>query len=167
MDRVGVGGAGPQAKALRRLEDQPLAARERELPRHRKADHPGSDHHDIDFVHRRASVAGAVAGGAYPRRAPSRRTMRRDVQPPTPWVAEESSMPAVSYRVEDSVAVLTIANPPVNALSLAVREGLVSGLEQAHGDTAGKAWVITGANGRLPPRADIPQGAPRSRPPSP
>src|SRR5258708_2824734 len=155
MDRVGVGGAGPQAKALRRLEDQPLAARERELPRHRKADHPGSDHHDIDFVHRRASVAGAVAGGAYPRRAPSRRTMRRDVQPPTPWVAEESSMPAVSYRVEDSVAVLTIANPPVNALSLAVREGLMSGLEQAHGDPAVKACVITGANGSFAAGADI------------
>ncbi len=45
-------------------------------------------------------------------------------------------MPAVHYRLEDGVAVLTIDNPPVNALSLAVRAGLLQALERAAHDAA-------------------------------
>ena len=40
-------------------------------------------------------------------------------------------MSAVEYAVEDEVAVLTVAYPPVNALSLAVRTGLGEGVTRA------------------------------------
>ena len=64
-------------------------------------------------------------------------------------------MSAVNYSVDDGVAVLEIANPPVNALSLAVREGLMAGLERAYADPAVVAVVIRGANGTFPAGADI------------
>ena len=64
-------------------------------------------------------------------------------------------MSAVNYTVEDGVALLEIANPPVNALSLAVREGLMAGLERACADAAVVAVVISGANGTFPAGADI------------
>ena len=48
----------------------------------------------------------------------------------------------VDYTVEDSVAVLKINNPPVNALSHGVREGLLSGLERAHNDDGVTAIAI-------------------------
>jgi 3-hydroxyacyl-CoA dehydrogenase len=48
----------------------------------------------------------------------------------------------VDYTVEDSVAVLKINNPPVNALSHSVREGLLSGLEKAHNDDSVTAIAI-------------------------
>jgi len=62
---------------------------------------------------------------------------------------------AVNYTVEDGVALLEIANPPVNALSLAVREGLMAGLERACADAGIVAVVISGANGTFPAGADI------------
>ena len=64
-------------------------------------------------------------------------------------------MSAVNYTVEDGVALLEIANPPVNALSLAVREGLMAGLERACADAGIVAVVISGANGTFPAGADI------------
>ncbi|TLY74033.1 MAG: 3-hydroxyacyl-CoA dehydrogenase, partial [Gammaproteobacteria bacterium] len=64
-------------------------------------------------------------------------------------------MPAVNYRLEGEVAVLTIANPPVNALSLAVREGLQRGLQRAAQEPAVKAVVVTGAEGTFSAGADI------------
>ncbi len=64
-------------------------------------------------------------------------------------------MPAVHYRLEGEVAVLTIANPPVNTLSLPVREGLMQGLEQAEGDATVKAIVLTGEGGTFAAGADI------------
>jgi 3-hydroxyacyl-CoA dehydrogenase len=62
---------------------------------------------------------------------------------------------AVSYRVEGAVAVLTIENPPVNALSLPVREGLMRSLERAAGDAQVNALVLTGGNGSFSAGADI------------
>ena len=38
---------------------------------------------------------------------------------------KENAVPAVNYRLEGETAVLTFANPPMNALSLPVREGLM------------------------------------------
>ncbi|TLY70109.1 MAG: 3-hydroxyacyl-CoA dehydrogenase [Gammaproteobacteria bacterium] len=64
-------------------------------------------------------------------------------------------MPAVNYRLEGEVAVLTIANPPVNALSLAVREGLLQGLQRAEQERAVRAVVVTGADGTFAAGADI------------
>ena len=48
----------------------------------------------------------------------------------------------VDYTVEQNVAVITINNPPVNALSHGVRQGLLNGLEKALGDAAIKGMVI-------------------------
>ena len=64
-------------------------------------------------------------------------------------------MAVVSYRLERDVAVLEIANPPVNALSIQVREGLVEGLNRAATEASVTAIVIAGANGLFAAGADI------------
>ena len=64
-------------------------------------------------------------------------------------------MPAVSYRLEGEIALLSFANPPVNALNLAVRTGLMEGLERAAADDAVRALVITGVGGTFSSGADI------------
>ena len=64
-------------------------------------------------------------------------------------------MSAVSYRLEAEVAVLSIANPPVNALSLPVRAGLMEGLTRAAADDAVAAIVLTGSEGTFSSGADI------------
>ena len=64
-------------------------------------------------------------------------------------------MPAVSYRLEGEIALLSFANPPVNALSLVVRTGLMEGLERAAADGAVRAIVITGVGGTFSSGADI------------
>jgi 3-hydroxyacyl-CoA dehydrogenase len=61
----------------------------------------------------------------------------------------------VSYRLEGEIALLSFANPPVNALSLAVRTGLMEWLERAAADDAVRALVITGAGGTFSSGADI------------
>jgi 3-hydroxyacyl-CoA dehydrogenase len=62
---------------------------------------------------------------------------------------------AVNYSVTDGVAILEIVNPPVNALSHAVREGLLRGLERADADPQISAVVVCGANGSFSAGADI------------
>ena len=64
-------------------------------------------------------------------------------------------MPAVNYRLEGEIAVLSIANPPMNALSLPVREGLMQGLVRAATDDAVEALVVSGADGTFSSGADI------------
>ena len=64
-------------------------------------------------------------------------------------------MPAVNYRLEGEIAVLSIANPPVNALSLPVRAGLMEGLTRAAADDAVAAIVLTGSEGTFSSGADI------------
>src|SRR5215469_6032102 len=64
-------------------------------------------------------------------------------------------VPDVTYRLESGVAVLEIDHPPVNALSLQVREGLVEGLRRAASEAQVKAIVIAGARGSFPAGADI------------
>lgn len=61
---------------------------------------------------------------------------------------------ATNYRLAADVAVLEIDNPPVNALSLLVREGLVEGIRRAAADPAVRGIVI-GAKGSFPAGADI------------
>jgi 3-hydroxyacyl-CoA dehydrogenase len=48
----------------------------------------------------------------------------------------------VDYSVEEGVAILTLNNPPVNALSQGVRQGLKEGVEKALTDDSAKAIVI-------------------------
>src|SRR6266536_5590203 len=53
---------------------------------------------------------------------------------------------AVSYRVEASVAWLTIARPEArNALNAAVREGLWAGIRRFNEDDTARVLVLTGA----------------------
>ncbi|MBM4183626.1 MAG: 3-hydroxyacyl-CoA dehydrogenase [Gemmatimonadetes bacterium] len=55
----------------------------------------------------------------------------------------------------DSVGVITLDNPPVNALSLAVRTAVRDALSSAHADARVKALVITGAGKLFSGGADI------------
>src|SRR5215467_7841026 len=62
---------------------------------------------------------------------------------------------SVAYSQQGSVAVLTIDNPPVNALSQAVRQGLMDGIERALKDTAVAAIVVIGKGKTFIAGADI------------
>jgi 3-hydroxyacyl-CoA dehydrogenase len=48
----------------------------------------------------------------------------------------------VDLEIQDGIAVLKINNPPVNALSRGVRDGLFEGVKQANADDAAKAILI-------------------------
>lgn len=61
----------------------------------------------------------------------------------------------VLYSVHGDVAVLRINNPPVNALSQAVRLGLSDGMAQAESDSAIRAVVIVGEGRAFIAGADI------------
>lgn len=61
----------------------------------------------------------------------------------------------VTMAVENGVAIVTIDNPPVNALSPSVRKGLVAATDRIGSDSEIKAAIVT-ANGRtFPAGADI------------
>ncbi len=62
---------------------------------------------------------------------------------------------SAEYQVNGSVAVITLANPPVNGLGLATRTAAVAGIKQALADDAIKAIVITGAGKAFSGGADI------------
>jgi|SRR5579862_1894261 len=64
-------------------------------------------------------------------------------------------MERVDYRVEDRVAILTIENPPVNALSAAVQTSLRDAVARAVNDSDADAAVITGAGNTFVAGADI------------
>ncbi len=51
---------------------------------------------------------------------------------------------SVDLKRDNDVAIITIENPPVNALKHAVRAGLIDALKQVK-DPAVKAVVLTGA----------------------
>jgi 3-hydroxyacyl-CoA dehydrogenase len=61
----------------------------------------------------------------------------------------------VSYALEDDIAVITIDNPPVNALSHDVREGLLKAVERFQADKKAKAALIAGAGRTFIAGADI------------
>lgn len=61
----------------------------------------------------------------------------------------------VAYAVRDGVAILTIENPPVNALSQGVRAGIIAGLEKADADPTVQAAVIIGGGRTFIAGADI------------
>jgi 3-hydroxyacyl-CoA dehydrogenase len=57
---------------------------------------------------------------------------------------------SVTCDMQGGVAVLTLKNPPVNALSVAVRQGLLDGLQKVAADPAVTAVVIMGAGRTFP-----------------
>ncbi len=64
-------------------------------------------------------------------------------------------MSSVDYRREGDIAVLTVNNPPVNALSMAVRIALLDLVKQTDADPAVKAVVLIGADKTFVAGADI------------
>ncbi|MDR6537748.1 3-hydroxyacyl-CoA dehydrogenase NAD-binding domain-containing protein [Variovorax soli] len=67
------------------------------------------------------------------------------------------------YKVLGDVAVITMANPPVNGLGLSTRTGITDGLSRALEDAAVKAIVITGAGKAFSGGADIKEfGTPKA-----
>ena len=66
-------------------------------------------------------------------------------------------MELVHYRIEDRIAILTIDNPPVNALSPAVQESLRDAAARAMNDSEVDAVILLGAGGTFIAGADIKQ----------
>src|SRR6476659_7824865 len=72
----------------------------------------------------------------------------------------------VSLRRDGNVAIITIDNPPVNALRHAVRKGIQDCVIAARDDAAVEAIVITGAGRTVVPGADITEFGKPPQPPS-
>ncbi len=73
--------------------------------------------------------------------------------------------PLVRFDVADGIGVVTIDNPPVNALGPGVRDGIVEALEKGEADPSVKAMVMIGAGRSFIAGADIRQfGKPRPMP---
>ena len=69
----------------------------------------------------------------------------------------------VHYSQHDDIAVLTIDAPPVNAMGVAVREGLYEACSRAFADSSVKAVVLIGANDKFIAGVDIKEfGGPRN-----
>ncbi|KAJ8352330.1 hypothetical protein SKAU_G00238060 [Synaphobranchus kaupii] len=58
-------------------------------------------------------------------------------------------------RIPGSIALITLMNPPVNALSAAVRQGITDTVGRAVSDPEVKAVVLCGENGKFCGGADI------------
>jgi 3-hydroxyacyl-CoA dehydrogenase len=76
-----------------------------------------------------------------------------------------SEAPVVRFDVEDGIGVITIDNPPVNALGPGVADGISAAVAQGEADPAVKAMVLIGAGRSFIAGADIRQfGKPRETP---
>ncbi|AZG08273.1 fatty-acid oxidation protein subunit alpha [Pigmentiphaga sp. H8] len=63
----------------------------------------------------------------------------------------------VSYEIRDRVGIITLRNPPVNALAPGVREGIIDFVKAANEDPVVDAIVLTGAGRNFMAGADIRQ----------
>src|SRR5208282_3034290 len=73
----------------------------------------------------------------------------------------------VRFEIVNGIGVITIDNPPVNALSPGVPEGIVENVERGNADPAIKAMVLIGAGRSFIAGADIRQFGTRRPPPVP
>lgn len=64
-------------------------------------------------------------------------------------------MPGADYTVTDGIAVITIDNPPVNAMSPGVPDAIIAGIKQANADPAVAAIVLRGGGAGGIAGADI------------
>ena len=65
----------------------------------------------------------------------------------------------VAYDVHGHVALIQINNPPVNALSPGVPEGLIAAIDRAGHDVEVRSVVIMGAGRTFVSAPDIPAGS--------
>lgn len=72
----------------------------------------------------------------------------------------------LEYSVSDEVALITLNAPPVNALSAAMRAGLIAAVAKAEADSAVRAIVITGGDRIFCAGADITEFGKPPVPPS-
>ena len=71
----------------------------------------------------------------------------------------------VAYELADGIAVITIANPPVNALSHSVRAGMLAAIQRFAADDAAKVAVVLGSGRLFIGGADISEfGKPPQKP---
>src|SRR5262249_15143411 len=63
----------------------------------------------------------------------------------------------VKFTVESGVGLITVDNPPVNALSAGVPEGIAAAIERAEHDASVRAVVLIGAGRTFVAGADIKQ----------
>src|SRR5260370_14706855 len=73
----------------------------------------------------------------------------------------------VRFENVDGIGVITVDNPPVNALSPGVPEGIVENVERGNADPAVSAMVLIGAGRSFIAGADIRQFGTRRPPPVP
>src|SRR5260370_4657235 len=77
----------------------------------------------------------------------------------------EGERKLVRFETVDGIGVITIDNPPVNALSPGVPEGITAAVDRGNADPAVKAMVLIGAGRSFIAGADIRQfGKAPSRP---
>src|SRR5204863_7593904 len=69
-------------------------------------------------------------------------------------------------RRDGNVAIVTVDNPPVNALRHGVRQGLYACFKEARDDASVEAIVVTGAGRTFVAGADITEFGKPSQPPS-
>src|SRR5271154_5860252 len=67
----------------------------------------------------------------------------------------KSSLVKISKDKDNDVAIITIDNPPVNALSPGVPEGIAAAIDEMNGDPAVKAAVVIGGGRTFVAGADI------------
>ena len=107
----------------------------------------------------RAAVPQATGSVTDPRGMPgggARSPVRTGRSPILPHLGIKSMEP-VNYRIEGRIAILTVENPPVNALSVTVQEGLREAIARAVLDSDVDAAVIAGAGNTFIAGADIRQ----------
>src|SRR6478736_9577043 len=63
----------------------------------------------------------------------------------------------VKFSVQDGIGVITVDNPPVNALSPGVPQGITAAIDKGNADPAVKAMVLIGAGRSFIAGADIRQ----------
>ena len=81
-------------------------------------------------------------------------------------MSSASTASVVQTRLDGEVLVVTVNNPPVNALGQAVRAGLLAAVEQAAADAAVKAVLIVGEGKAFLAGADIREFGKPAMPPS-
>ena len=81
-------------------------------------------------------------------------------------MSSASTASVVQARLDGEVLVVTVNNPPVNALGQAVRAGLLAAVEQAAADAAVKAVLIVGEGKAFIAGADIREFGKPAMPPS-